>query len=316
MPNETNTPEPLAAILAEMRGLAESQGRKPRTNIPTISVRAWNGIINRIEAAAERERIELREDEARMLLREYAAAPDESLTPSALELKHELLRLAPAPGNAAAMRDTHGVTGDGWYGFDLDGTLARYDGWKGIDHIGEPISAMVALIKRLHAEGKIVKVMTARVAPRNDTIDGHDARYYVCKWCAKHLGFTPDVVFQKDARMIELYDDRVKQVVSNTGILVENLAGCGNAAAMREALRDSSALLAVVHGDEYADEITRQLDANTAALAAPARNCDRFATADEARRAFESAHSHGIVRNLYTAAFDWLFAPAEGGDHA
>jgi hypothetical protein len=27
----------------------------------------------------------------------------------------------------------------GWIGVDLDGTLAHYDGWKGIDHIGEPI---------------------------------------------------------------------------------------------------------------------------------------------------------------------------------
>ena len=35
--------------------------------------------------------------------------------------------------------DTHGVEGKGWYGFDLDGTLAKYDGWKGIDHIGEPV---------------------------------------------------------------------------------------------------------------------------------------------------------------------------------
>ena len=34
------------------------------------------------------------------------------------------------------MNDTHGETGKGWYGFDLDGTLAKYDGWKGIDHIG------------------------------------------------------------------------------------------------------------------------------------------------------------------------------------
>ena len=62
-------------------------------------------LADRIESAAELERIELREDEAKMLLREYAAAPDESLTPSALELKRELLRLARAPGNAAALRE-------------------------------------------------------------------------------------------------------------------------------------------------------------------------------------------------------------------
>lgn len=25
------------------------------------------------------------------------------------------------------MNDTHGVEGKGWYGFDLDGTLAKYE---------------------------------------------------------------------------------------------------------------------------------------------------------------------------------------------
>ena len=64
------------------------------------------------------------------------------------------------------MNDTHGAEGKGWYGFDLDGTLAKYDGWKGIDHIGEPVKPMVELIKRMHDEGKVVKVMTARVALR------------------------------------------------------------------------------------------------------------------------------------------------------
>ena len=29
---------------------------------------------------------------------------------------------------------------------DLDGTLARYDGWKGIDHIGDPIPLMVSRV--------------------------------------------------------------------------------------------------------------------------------------------------------------------------
>lgn len=31
-------------------------------------------------------------------------------------------------GNAP---DTHGAQGKGWYGFDLDGTLAVYDHWRG-----------------------------------------------------------------------------------------------------------------------------------------------------------------------------------------
>lgn len=153
--------------------------------------------------------------------------------------------------------DTHGEKGEGWYGFDLDGTLAKYDGWKGIDHIGEPVKPMVDLIKRMHDEGKTVKIMTARVAPREnpesvqreqcpapdyalhvmDTADEQStvecmytvlkswgAREFIVDWCLRELGFLPPIVYQKDHLMLELYDDRVKQVVPNEGWLVEDIA--------------------------------------------------------------------------------------------
>lgn len=146
------------------------------------------------------------------------------------------------------MNDTHGETGKGWYGFDLDGTLAKYDGWKGIDHIGEPVKPMVELIKRMHDEGKVVKIMTARVAPKekpetkpnpymtgNWCIESPDTQTWALKgewtplefiqdWCYRFLGFVPEVVYQKDHLMLELYDDRVKQVVPNEGRLVEDIA--------------------------------------------------------------------------------------------
>ena len=102
---------------------------------------------------------------------------------------------------------------------------------------------------------------------------------------------------------------------------IERVCAPGNAAAMREALEKFLDLarrgLAFFTSYRYTEEENDELEdafANAkSALAAPARNCDRFATAEEARRAFESAHSHGIVHNLYTAAFDWLFKKAEGG---
>lgn len=147
--------------------------------------------------------------------------------------------------------DTHGTAGKGWYGFDLDGTLARYDGWKGIDHIGEPIKPMVELVKRMHAAGEVVKILTARVAPRDvpemrpnpyfeSGVPGYacqnldvvkyfyyvrlwTARIFIYDWCLEHLGFIPEITHQKDGLMITLYDDRVKQVVPNKGILVEDL---------------------------------------------------------------------------------------------
>ena len=36
----------------------------------------------------------------------------------------------------------------GWIGVDLDGTLAEYHGWQGIEHIGEPIPKMMARVRR------------------------------------------------------------------------------------------------------------------------------------------------------------------------
>ena len=53
----------------------------------------------------------------------------------------------------------------GWIGVDLDGTLARYDGWKGPEHIGEPLMPMVERVKAWLAEGREVRIMTARVSP-------------------------------------------------------------------------------------------------------------------------------------------------------
>jgi hypothetical protein len=146
------------------------------------------------------------------------------------------------------MNDTHGETGKGWYGFDLDGTLAEYDGWRGIIYIGKPIAPMVKLIRQMHDEGKVVKIMTARVAPKAELETGENPyrtgnwciqepdvqtwafkdRWgpleYIQEWCYRNLGFVPEIVYQKDHLMLELYDDRVKQVVPNEGWLVEDIA--------------------------------------------------------------------------------------------
>ena len=52
---------------------------------------------------------------------------------------------------------------DGWIGVDLDGTLAKYDGWHGIEHIGMPIRPMMERVRTWLAMGIQVKIFTARV---------------------------------------------------------------------------------------------------------------------------------------------------------
>lgn len=113
--------------------------------------------------------------------------------------------------------DTHGSKEEEWIGFDLDGTLAKYDGWKGIEHIGEPVDTMVIIAKMLHRIGKKIKVLTARVAPRDDGEGGDKAKRYVEAWCKKNLGFVPEITHEKDASMAALFDDRAVAVEQNTG---------------------------------------------------------------------------------------------------
>lgn len=113
--------------------------------------------------------------------------------------------------------DTHGSGEEEWVGFDLDGTLAKYDGWKGVEHIGEPVTAMVVVAKLLHWLGKKIKILTARVAPRKDGDGGDKAKKYIEEWCWENLGFVPEITHLKDASMIALFDDRAVAVEQNTG---------------------------------------------------------------------------------------------------
>ena len=120
--------------------------------------------------------------------------------------------------------DTHGENGEKWTGFDLDGTLAEYDGWKGIDHIGKPIKPMCDVMKKIRDEGTKVKILTARVAPRKDGSNAEDARKHIEKWCEKNLGFVPEITHEKDSCMDVLYDDRAVQVIPNKGIPIVEAA--------------------------------------------------------------------------------------------
>lgn len=105
------------------------------------------------------------------------------------------------------------MTHRGWIGVDLDGTLAHYDHWEGVEHIGRPIPAMLSRIKAWLAAGKEVRIFTARVfGPQ-----GVDARPYIEAYCLEHLGVVLPVTCEKDYAMVELWDDRAVQVIPNTG---------------------------------------------------------------------------------------------------
>lgn len=101
-----------------------------------------------------------------------------------------------------------------WIGVDLDGTLARYDGWVGPDSIGEPVSLMADRLRAWVESGERVKIFTARVWSDPDGI----AEEAIHKWLLKHFGFDLEVTCVKDYGMIELWDDRCVRVIENTGV--------------------------------------------------------------------------------------------------
>jgi len=104
-----------------------------------------------------------------------------------------------------------------WVGVDLDGTLAHYDEWKGIEHIGEPIQPMMARVHAWVAEGLTVKIFTAR-ASLPEQIP------FIHEWLAKHGLPHLEITNIKDFRMVELWDDRCIQVIINTGMPIRDVA--------------------------------------------------------------------------------------------
>jgi len=108
---------------------------------------------------------------------------------------------------------------NGWVGVDLDGTIARYDGWKGPNIIGEPIPKMVERVKCWLNDGMDIRIMTARARPSNP--DRDIAIKAIEKWCTKHIGKKLPITWEKDYQMISLWDDRTVQVIPNTGIALQ-----------------------------------------------------------------------------------------------
>lgn len=113
----------------------------------------------------------------------------------------------------------------GWIAFDLDGTLAAYHGWKGVDHVGEPIRPMVERLRAYRAEGWEVRILTARVA---DPAEAEVAQAVIERWCLRHVGEALPVTCVKDRGLVRLYDDRAVEVGFNTGRLVRDFPVFGS----------------------------------------------------------------------------------------
>jgi len=106
----------------------------------------------------------------------------------------------------------------GWIGVDLDGTLAKYETWCGPTVIGDPVPRMVARVKKMLADGWVVKIVTARVSPVKAE-EAELSRQAVKAWFRVHVAdIDVEVTHEKDYGMVVLWDDRCVQVLPNTGI--------------------------------------------------------------------------------------------------
>lgn len=98
----------------------------------------------------------------------------------------------------------------GWIGVDLDGTLAHYDSWNGVNRVGDPIIRMLDRVKLWLKEGREVRIFTARAS-----MPGHEKP--IQEWLTKHGIGGLRITNVKDFDMTELWDDRAVQVIPNTG---------------------------------------------------------------------------------------------------
>lgn len=103
---------------------------------------------------------------------------------------------------------------EGWISVDLDGTLAKYNGYKGATHIGEPVPAMAARVRRWVGRGKRVKIFTARA-------DDEKSVNAIKKWLKDNELPDLEITNLKDKDCIEFWDDRAVAVEKNTGKIKE-----------------------------------------------------------------------------------------------
>ena len=82
---------------------------------------------------------------------------------------------------------------------------------------------MVDRVKNLLREGMEIRIFTAR-AHSDGTPEGDAGVRIACeeigKWCEKHIGRKLPVTCSKDLDLIVMFDDRARQVMENTGVVV------------------------------------------------------------------------------------------------
>jgi len=99
------------------------------------------------------------------------------------------------------------------YGVDLDGTLAEYHEWKGVDHIGKAIPKMLNKVKGWVDEGIRIVIFTARA-------DDPDSIEAIVEWLENNGIGGLEITNIKTNDISRIYDDRAIQVRRNEGSIL------------------------------------------------------------------------------------------------
>lgn len=110
---------------------------------------------------------------------------------------------------------------------DFDKTLATYDKWEGPEKVGDPIPEMVRKVKAELAQGVPVVIFSARVNPSDanpdDAMSATLSYLAISAWCKKVFGQVLPITHEKSRHFTEIWDDRAKQVIPETGVFLEEL---------------------------------------------------------------------------------------------
>lgn len=103
--------------------------------------------------------------------------------------------------------------------FDFDGVLARYDGWKGHCHLGQPVEGMSRLLEQLREDGWTIIIFTTRGCVE------------IAEWCSvydmvhDYINANPEIQGQNPGKPIaDIYvDDRAICFNGDVGKLMDDI---------------------------------------------------------------------------------------------
>jgi len=142
----------------------------------------------------------------------------------------ELLRNVPGVLDGAglhfkSMKSSH--NDQRYIALDFDQTVSFYEHYEGPEKVGAPIQEMVRKVKEEMQQGTTFCIFTARVNPGDagpeESLDATKSFLAIAEWTQKVFGQLLAITHEKSPHFTEIWDDRGRQVLPNTGVFVTEL---------------------------------------------------------------------------------------------